>query len=118
MPMLPMIDLLLLLGWTCLAVGGIMKAILITTNYRPAIFTFGPYEFYEIAILLLLFAVALAARTWVKANEPEILARRRRVSTLHAVSRANNDDEFDFSDSARSAQPVRSHAAPEFPTRD
>jgi hypothetical protein len=113
MPVLPMIDLLILLGWTCLAVGGIMKAIMITTNYQPYLFTFGPYEFYEFAMIFLLFAVALAARTWVKANEPEILAKQRRVSTLRAVARAN--EESDLAVDSLSAQP-RADAAR--PTRD
>lgn len=113
MPVLPMIDLLLLMGWTCLATGGIMKAIAITTNYRPAILTFGPYELYQIAVLLLLFAVALAARTWVKAHEPEMLARRRRVGTLHAVTRANEE-----SDRAAGAHSDQALAAPELSTRD
>ncbi|MBW2723650.1 MAG: hypothetical protein JRE71_04625 [Deltaproteobacteria bacterium] len=108
MPVLPMIDLLILMGWTCLAVGAIMKAIAVTTNYQPYILTFGPYEFYEIAVLLLLFAVALAARTWVKAHEPEILAKQRRVSTLHAVTRAN--EEPDRTSGAQFAQP---QSAPE-----
>ena len=114
MPVLPMIDLLILMGWTCLAVGAIMKAIAITTNYQPYIFTFGPYEFYEIAVLLLLFAVALAARTWVKAHEPEILAKQRRVSTLHAVTRAKEKEESDRASGAHLAQP---QSAPEVSRR-
>ena len=32
----------------------------------------------------LLFALALAARTWVKAHEPELLARRRRARLAEA----------------------------------
>ncbi len=114
MPMLPMIDLLILMGWTFLAVGGIMKAISITTNYQPAIFTFGPYDFYELSVIFLLLAVALAARTWVKAHEPEILAKQRRVSTLHAVRRANEESERVVG----GTQFAQSQAAPEFPTRD
>lgn len=91
MPILPLIDLLILLGWTCIALGGVLKAIAVTTNYRPDILTLGPLEFLQLAGLFLLFALALAARTWVKANEPEILAKQRRVSTLHAVARATAD---------------------------
>jgi hypothetical protein len=83
-----MIDLLILLGWTSLALGGVLKAIAITTNYRPDILTLGPLELVQLAAICLLFALALAARTWVKANEPEIIAKQRRVSTLRAVARA------------------------------
>ena len=113
MPVLPIIDLLLLMGWTCLAVGGIMKAISITTNYRPEILSFRSFEFYELAGIFLLFAIALAARTWVKAHEPEMLAKRRRVSTLHAVSRANEESEL-----ASDAHSAEAHAEPELPARD
>jgi hypothetical protein len=88
MPVLPIIDLLILIGWTCLALGAVLKAIAITTSYRPEIFFLGPFEFVMIAGVLLLLALTLAARTWVKANEPEILAKQRRVSTLHSMTKA------------------------------
>jgi hypothetical protein len=48
-------------------------------------------------------ALALAARTWVKTVEPEILARRRRMrlteagysaEDLEAVARSRRDDEL------------------------
>lgn len=94
MPVLPMIDLLILLGWTSFALGGVLKAIAVTTNYRPDIASLGPLEFLEISAISLLFALALAARTWVKANEPEIIAKQRRVSTLRTVARATADYEF------------------------
>jgi len=91
MPVLPLIDLLILLGWTSLALGGVLKAISVTTSYRPEILTLGPVEFLLLAGISLLFALTLAARTWVKANEPELIARQRRVSTLQAVERATAD---------------------------
>ena len=96
-----MIDLLILMGWTSLALGGVLKAIAVTTSYRPAILTLGPFEFAVLSGICLLFALALAARTWVKANEPEILARQRRVSSLHAVSRESAD--YDFAGQSQSA---------------
>ena len=88
MPVLPLIDLLILVGWSCLAVAGVLKAIAVTTSYRPDIMTLGPLDFVQIASVMLLFALALAARTWVKANEPGILAKQRAVSTLQTVSNA------------------------------
>lgn len=113
MPVLPMIDLLILLGWTSLALGAVLKAIAITTAYRPAIFYLGPFDFLIIAGILLLFALTLAARTWVKAYEPEILAKQRRVSTLHSVAKATAG--FDAVEAPRSAQQP---ATPEFQTTD
>lgn len=101
MPVLPMIDLLILMGWTSLALGGVLKAIDVTTSYRPQIMTLGPFEFFALAGICLLFALALAARTWVKANEPAILAKQRRVATLRTVARESAD--YDFADSSRSA---------------
>ena len=32
MPVLPLIDLLILMGWTSLALGGVLKAIAVTTT--------------------------------------------------------------------------------------
>ncbi len=113
MPVLPMIDLLILMGWTSLALGGVLKAISVTTNYRPDILSLGPIEFLELAAISLLFALALAARTWVKANEPEILAQRRRVSTLRASTRGTADYE---SADALHPDPAPTNPAP--PTTD
>ncbi len=79
MPILPIIDLLILMGWSLLAVGAVLKAVAMTTAYRPSIASLGPMEFLIMAGVCLLFALALAARTWVKANEPAILARQRSV---------------------------------------
>lgn len=115
MPVLPMIDLLILMGWTCLALGGVLKAIAISTSYRPMLFSFGPMEFLIVAGIMLLFALTLAARTWVKAYEPEILARQRRVSTLHSVARATGGFDADSAAGLQSGQlPLNS----EFPTKD
>jgi hypothetical protein len=68
---------MILLGWSALMAGGVLKAIHVTTAYRPTIFGLAPTDFLLIAGVLLTFAVTLAARTWVKMNEPRLLARRR-----------------------------------------
>jgi hypothetical protein len=61
-----------------------------------------PSDFLSVAALCMLFALALAARTWVKATEPELLARRRRArlaeagysqDELDAIARARVDGE-------------------------
>lgn len=80
MPTLPLIDLLILMGWTSLFIGATQKAIWITTNYRPTILSLTPIDFLWIAGISLLFALSLAARTWVKLHEGRALslARARR----------------------------------------
>lgn len=57
--------------------GGALKAIHMTTTYRPSIFGLAPSDCLLIAGVFLTFALTLAARTWVKLNEPTLLARRR-----------------------------------------
>lgn len=84
MPVLPIIDALILLGWSSLFVGFLQKAVFVATSYRPTIFGMTPVDFLFLACVCLLFALALAARTWVKAHEPELLARRRRARLIEA----------------------------------
>ena len=76
---LPLIDLLILFGWTTLSIGGVLKAIYATTNYRPTLVGMGPLDCVIAAGVFLLLALALAARTWVKLNEPKLVAARRSV---------------------------------------
>lgn len=87
MPVLPLIDLLLLSGWTALLVGFVLKVVYLTTTYRPTLLSLAPGDFLEVAIAAMLFAIALAARTWVKAQEPGPSAVRRRDETLAAWSK-------------------------------
>ncbi len=84
MPVLPLIDLMLLSGWTALLVGFVLKVIHLSTSYRPAIFGLTPIDFFLMAIVAMLFAIALAARTWVKSQEPTAAAIRRRDETIEA----------------------------------
>jgi len=79
-PVLPVIDLLIFLGWTAISVGAVLKAIYVTTAYRPTFLGLGPLDLLLVAGCFLLFALALAARTWVKAHEPRMLAAARRAS--------------------------------------
>jgi hypothetical protein len=110
MPVLPMIDLLILMGWTSLALGGVLKAVAITTSYRPEILTLGPLELFALSGICLLFALSLAARTWVKANEPEILAKQRRVSTMHSGARESADYGYAEAQRSESLQGTRQPA--------
>ena len=84
MPVLPLIDALILVGWSSIFGAFLLKAIYLTTSYRPSLFGMRPSDFLTVAGVALLFALALAARTWVKAHEPELLARRRRARLAEA----------------------------------
>lgn len=84
MPVLPLIDLSLLAGWTSLLAGFLLKTVAMMTSYRPTVFGLTSTDFFMIAMASLLFAIALAARTWVKAQDPAVTARRRRRETLDA----------------------------------
>jgi hypothetical protein len=84
MPVLPLIDLMLLSGWTALLVGFVLKVIHLSTSYRPTILGLTPIDFILVASVAMLFAIALAARTWVKTQEPTAAAMRKRDETIEA----------------------------------
>ena len=93
MPILPIIDLLILLGWTTLFGAFALKAIHITTHYRPELFGMGPMDMIVTAATFLLFALALAARTWVKAHESERSSTSARINaTLDAYTTVRDAD--------------------------
>jgi hypothetical protein len=94
MPILPIIDLLILLGWTSLLGGFVLKAVYITTTYRPTVFGLGPLDLLMLAAVFLLFSLALAARSWVKAHEDRLLsASTRAAATLEAYAAVRADKE-------------------------
>jgi len=76
-PILPLIDLLLLLGTGSLFVGFLLKTISITTRFHPNILGFTSIDFVLIAGVCMGLALVLAARTWVKLNEAKVLALKR-----------------------------------------
>ena len=92
MPVLPLIDLMLLAGWTSLMAGFVLKAIYLITPYRPSLFTFTPIDFLMIAVAAFLFAIAMAARTWVASQAPAQSAARRREETLEAYRALHGND--------------------------
>jgi hypothetical protein len=78
MPVLPLIDLMILAAWTCLIVAFAEKAVHLALNTnRALLFGMTPFDWVISAGVCLLFAVALAARVWVKAAEPGLLRLRR-----------------------------------------
>ena len=82
MPILPLVDLMILLSSGSLLVACVLKAIAITTHYRPTPWGMSPADFVLMALLFLAFGLALAARTWVKLNGPKLAALRRREHGL------------------------------------
>ena len=84
MPVLPLIDLLILMGWTSLGIGAVLKAIAITTVYRPTLLTLTSIDFVVVTAICFGFALTLAARSWVSLNEPRLVQlNRRRARASH-----------------------------------
>ena len=69
MPVLPLVDLLILLGTLSLVVGVLLKSIAILTVFQPALLGFTSLDFVVIAGVCMGFALTLVARTWLKLNE-------------------------------------------------
>ena len=107
MPILPLIDLLILAGWSSLAVGAVLKAVAITTVYRPTLLTFTPMDFVVVAAICFAFALTLAARTWVKLNEPRLIHIQRRRSEAQARRRAEEEDFDEPEDAEPEVDPLR-----------
>ena len=100
MLILPLIDLLILMGSACLGIGFVLKSIEITTHYNPLILGFSTIDFVLMAGVCLGFALALAARTWVKLNEPKLLGQTgspfwlsRKGNELEKVAGIGDSDE-------------------------
>lgn len=93
MPVLPLIDLMLLSGWTALLIGFILKMVALTTHYRPTIASLTPTDFLMIAGAAMLFAIALAARTWVATQAPAQSSARRRDETLRAYRVLHSEEQ-------------------------
>jgi hypothetical protein len=69
MPVLPVIDLMILVAWTSLIVAAAQKVIGLALATRPQILGMGPFDFVVVAAVCLLFALSLAARVWVRRSE-------------------------------------------------
>ena len=76
MPVLPLIDLMVLVAWSSLIIGAVQKTLSIAMGRPLSAFGFSPTDFLLVALAALLFALTLAARTWVKANEPALRRAR------------------------------------------
>ena len=78
MPTLPLIDLLILVASGSLFLGFVEKIIWVATTSRLKLMGLAPMDFLLVAAVCFLMALTLAARTWVKANEPRLLRSMRR----------------------------------------
>lgn len=82
MPVLPLIDLLILLAWAFLVWAFVQKGLWVAFASTFTVLGLTPYDFVFGSALCLLFALALAARVWVKGHEPKL------IHTLHRAGHA------------------------------
>jgi len=87
-PILPLVDLLILLGTGSLCVGFVIKVINLSTRYSPSVLGFDSLDFVVIAAICFAFALTLVARTWMKLNEPRLASLRRDTMAAEARLRA------------------------------
>jgi hypothetical protein len=105
-PVLPLIDLLILLSTGSLVVGFVLKAIALTTQYRPTVLGFSSLDFVIVTGLGFAFALVLAARSWVKLNEQQLMSVRSARRRSRVVVSDYDEDDYEFSE-----QPADSTAA-------
>lgn len=94
MPVLPLIDFFIVLAWGLVVWAFVQKALWLAFASVFTVLGLTPYDFVICAGVCLLFALALAARVWVKAHEPKL------VHTLHRAGFAGRANETlpDFPD--------------------
>jgi hypothetical protein len=88
MTVLPLVDLLILLGTGSLGIGFVLKGVAMTTTYHPTFLGFSSIDMLLIALTCFGFALVLAARTWLRINEPHLQALERRIGEEEAKRRA------------------------------
>lgn len=88
MPVLPLVDLLILVASGSLAIGFALKMVAMTTVYRPTFIGFSPTDYATITAICFGFALVLVARTWLKLNEPGMLQLQSRLRAEEAHKRA------------------------------
>ncbi len=110
MPVLPIIDLLILVGWTSLGVGAVLKAVALTTVYRPNILSLSSMDFVVVAVVCFVFSLTLAARTWVKLNEPRLMAMDQREADAR-VRRLSMEHDLELAEAGAEIAPLRPEEA-------
>ena len=103
MPVLPLIDLLILIAWTSLIWAFVQKGLWLAFASTFTVLGLTPYDFVLGSGVCLLFALALAARVWVKAHEPKL------IHTLHRAGHGVQAVETlpDFPDPRAPAEGIR-----------
>jgi hypothetical protein len=93
-PVLPLIDFFIVLAWALMVWAFVQKALWLAFASDFTVLGLTPYDFVLCAGVCLLFALALAARVWVKAHEPKL------VHTLHRAGLGGQPSETlpDFPD--------------------
>jgi len=104
MTVLPLVDLLILMGTGSVAVGFVLKGVALTTTYNPTFLGFSSLDMLLIALLCFGLALVLTARTWLKLNEPHLQALQRRIGEEEARRRAQ---EYEERNGAPSRSPER-----------
>ena len=89
MTVLPIVDLLILIGTGSVMIGFVLKGVALTTTYNPTFLGFSSLDMLLIALTCFGFALVLAARTWLRLNEPHIQALERRLGEEEARRRAH-----------------------------
>jgi len=111
---LPLIDLLILAGTALLGVGFLLKAYAVVMSKGLAILGFGSMDFVVLAGVCWGLALVLAARSWVKLNEGNLMSLRREQVQAQARRQAQ-EIEFAHGHSANEvaggAEPRRTRAA-------
>ena len=87
MPILPLIDLFILMGSVSFALGALLKAIEVATHYHPSILGFTSSHFALMTGMCFAFVLTLVGRTWLKLNEPKLLALESRLRAEEAHRR-------------------------------
>ncbi len=75
-PVLPLIDLMILIAWTSLIWAFVQKALWLAFASTFTVLGLTPYDFVLGSGICLLFALTLAARVWVRAHEPKLIQCR------------------------------------------
>ena len=104
MPVLPIVDLLILFSWTTLAAGALLKVANVVFSRAWKLIGFDPMDLLAISVSMLVFAIALIGRQWLKANENAMPAERRRDSTLDAYEQLREEQREGVG--ANSSQPL------------
>ena len=87
MPILPLVDLVILFASVILGLGAVLKLYNVVWVASAAPLGFSPLDLLLIAVAMLVFALALVGRQWLKANE-QAAAGQRASSTLDAYREA------------------------------